>query len=56
MHASMLNIKNVRKDIEKFINILEKYIYEKAVFQRYFLNILLSFGDSYSKEYAAISD
>ena len=32
MLASMLNLKNITKDIENFINIFEKYLYEKKIF------------------------
>ena len=36
MHAPMPNVKNIRKHIENFTNILEKNLFEKEVFQRYF--------------------
>ena len=40
MKIAFLNVKNVKKDTENFIKILEKYVsgvhFEKEVYQRYF--------------------
>ena len=44
MKIDFLNIKNMNKDTENSINMLETYFYEKEVLQRYFSKIFFYFS------------
>ena len=45
MLASMLNLKNIRKGFENFINILERYLRKRFFFKDIFERFFLSFRD-----------
>ena len=45
MLSSMLNLKNIRKGIENFINIPERYLKKRVFFKDVFERFFLSFRD-----------